>query len=191
MKKTFLSILITSVLLVSCSAFPTAAPTPNIEMTISAEVQSMVAETLTAMPTNTPEPTETPAPTATAIPTETLVPTATSTTDPASLYTPTAWVGTLSPGNTEGLPDALLHIENQTGNPDVLVSLYGVTLTREQPVYYAWIVERMLNVTILWANYNYTVQVPGKGIFQGSWKQNNWDKTTMVISNKGVKITGP
>jgi hypothetical protein len=189
MKNFIYLIFVFSILLSSCSAFPTPAPTPNIELTIESAADEIVSLTLTAMPTYTIVPTQTSTPVPTS--TETLSPEVTATGNPALLTTATPWVGTLSPGNTDGLPEGLLRIENQTGIPGVVVSLYGVTLKREQPIYYAWNVDRSLNSNILWAAYNYTVIVPGKSTFQGSFTQNNYDKTTFVVSLKGVKITGP
>jgi hypothetical protein len=191
MKKIIITILLLSILLSSCSVFPAPTPTPDIQMTIEAEAKVMVAQTLTAMPTNTELPTQTPAPTATAMPTETPLPTETPTVDPATLITPIPFSGTLTSGNTDNLPVGLLHIENKTGIPNVEIQLYGKTIQKEQWVYYAWFIERMMNVNILWAHYDYSVVVPGKSTFTGTFTQNNYDKTTFVITLKGVKITGP
>jgi hypothetical protein len=205
--KRFGLMLVMILLFTACGPAPTPAPTQDVQATALSLSGTMLASTLTAQPSVTPLPSNTPLPTdtPTLAPTETpLAPAetptlapdllATATLDPSlpGLPTATAWSGTLSPGNTDGLPTGLLRIENYTGVKGVIVTLTGVTMTREQPVYYSYLVDGSLNLKILWARYQYVIQVPNKKIFKGTFGQNSKDKTTMKIYlDKGVVILGP
>lgn len=180
----------------ACGPAPTAAPTPDIQATVEFLSSTIVAATLTAMPTNTLPPTSTlqPSPTFTSMPTETSTPAETSTPEatPTFEFTPTPWSGTFAPGNTEGLPTGFLRIENLTGEDMILFTLNGVTLTREQPVTYSNSVTTNLVMTILWAKYQYFIQIPNKRLFTGTFTQGNKDKTTIrVYLNKDPVILGP
>lgn len=198
MKKTGL-LIVFALVLSACGQAPTPMATPNIQQTIEVVSSTMIAETLTAQPTpstvpsNTPEPTATP----TILPTETPTPDPASitlvspTTDPVNGPTETPWSGTLSPGNTDGLPKGFLRIENNTGVKEITISMTGITLTREQPIYLAYKVTGALNLVILWARYDYVIQVPGKIIFKGKFTQNNKDKTTIRVLPNKVVIVGP
>lgn len=183
-------------MLSACGPAPTQVATPEIEKTVASVAETAVAATLTAQPTSTsiptktPQPTPTPTRTATATMDLTSSPTPDLTNSPAGPTT-TAWSGSLTGNNTEGLPVGYLLLENDTGIKDVIVTLMGTTLTREQSVYYSYKVNGSLLITIYWANYNYTIQVPGKKIFSGSFTQNNKDKTTFRISLTKVVIVGP
>jgi len=188
-------------ILTACGPAPTPAATPDIQGTIAAMSGTLVAATLTAQPSATLVPTKPALPTATA----TSLPSETATLEPfaAAALTPTldpalsgrasatAWTGTLSPGNTEGLPTGLLRIENNTGVKEIIVTLTGVTMTREKTVYYAYKVTGALNITILWARYQYVIQIPNKRTLTGSFGQNSKDKTLMRVELTKVVIAGP
>lgn len=183
--------------LTACGPAPTAA-TPDIPSTVAAVSSTMLAGTLTAQPSSTPVPTNTPQPTATQTPTDT--PTATSSgsqtltpTLPAVLAGPSAtpWTGTFSPGNTDGLPTGLLQIQNNTGQPEITVTLNGTTTARQQPVYYSYKVTNSLNINIFWASYQYIVLIPGKRTMTGTFSQASKDKTTMRVDLTKVVIMGP
>ena len=199
--KRFGLMLTTMLLFAACGPVPTPAPTQDLQATVLAISGTMVAGTLTAQPSLTPPPSNTPLPTdtPTLAPTETVTPaaldlSATLTLDPALTGVPsaTAWSGVLNPGNTDGLPTGLLRIENYTGVKEIIVTLTGVTMTREQPVYYSYKVNGSLNINILWARYKYVINIPNKKIYSGSFGQNSKDKTTMKIYlDKGVIILGP
>ena len=198
--KRFGLILIMVTIFTACGPVPTPAPTPDTAATLRVSVGTMVAETLTAEPSSTPQPSATPLPSNTPLPSETPTitptdgPSPTSTLDATQLAeaTSTPWSGLLSPGNTDGLPTGLLRIENYTGEKEITITLNGVTTTREQPVYYAYKVTGALNITVLWAHYQYLIQVPNKKMFNGTFTQNSKDKTTIKIYlNKDPIIIGP
>jgi hypothetical protein len=209
MKRSGLLLLIMVIMLSACGQAPTPTATPDVAGTAMA----IAAATLAALPSATLAPSDTPLPAATPTtpPTETATVEPTSadalvpTVEPAStevmtptieptmvgLASATAWEGTLSPGDTDGLPTGLLHIENNTGVKDVIVTLSGITMTRNKPVYYSYKVSGALNITIFWGRYQYTIQVPGKKIFSGTFGQGSKDKTTMRIELTKVVIVGP
>jgi hypothetical protein len=210
MKRTGLLLLVMVLMLSACGQAPAPTATPDVAGTAMA----MAAATLAAQPSATLAPSETPLPAATVTtpPTEiaTAEPTSadavTPTIEPtnADALTPTiaptnmpglasatAWEGTLSPGNTDGLPTGLLHIENDTGVKEIIVTLTGVTMTREKLVYYSYKVTGALNITILWARYKYVILIPGKKTYTGTFGQNSKDKTLMRIDLTKVVIVGP
>ena len=188
-------------ILTACGPAPTPAPTLDVQSTINSFSATMVASTLTAQPSATSLPTNTssPSPTFTAFPTETAtpdlsLPTASATPDLSATLdaTPTAWSGTFVPGDINGLPTGFLRIENLTGQKEITITLEGVTLTREQPVYYSYKVNAALVITVLWARYKYIIQIPNKKIFTGTFTQGNKDKTTIrVYLTKDPVIVGP
>lgn len=186
-----------AMLLSACSPAPAPAPTPDLNATVAAISGTMLAGTLTAQPSSTPLPTETPQPTATTAPSDTPTPgsAATPSLSPAQITvlapTSTAWIGTFSPGNTNDLPTGILQIINNTGQPEIMVTLNGITTSREQPVYYAYTVNTVLNLNVYWASYQYMVQIPGKRIMTGSYTQQSKDKTTMRVDLTKVAIIGP
>jgi hypothetical protein len=149
----------------------------------------MLAGTLTAQPSATPSFTSSPQPTPTVQPTETT--TLEPTISPTPSRTATPWSGHFSPGDTEGLPTGLLRIENNSGVSEIIVTLNGITLTREQPVYYSYKVTGSLNLNIYWARYQYIVQIPGKRVLTGTFGQASKDKTTMRVNLTQVVIVGP
>ncbi len=188
-----------SMLITACGPTPVSIPTPDIQATTAAIVSQMIKTTQEAQLSATLAPTNTSLPTATMTdpppdtPTpEQVVATITASVDPLmGLATSTPWFGTLSPGNTEGLPTGFLRIENNTGVKEIIVTLTGVTLKRDQPVYYAYKVNGALVLTILWARYQYVVQVPNKRVFTGSFSQASKDKTILRVNPTVVNIIGP
>jgi hypothetical protein len=170
MKRTFLIVIALILTLTACG-----------QGAISA---TMVATTLTALPTltNTPLPTETPTlPPATETPTPTV--TATSTSIP--------FQGTLAPAGLGGtLPVKKFLIANNTSET-LHVSIYGVSMPGEKPLYYEYDVTGAFSFDIVWGSFQYTVQVGTKKIFTGNFKINNYDKTVMRVYMTKVVITGP
>jgi hypothetical protein len=190
--------LVVIMLFTACAPAPIPAPTPDINATVEAVTKKIVSETLTAQPSPTLVPTSTalPTETPTLIPTQTATPelAAASVTPTQSLAgdaTSTPWTGTFDPGNTDGLPNAFFRIDNFSGVKGVLVTLNGITLTREQPIYYAFKVDGSQVSTIKWARYKYVIQIPNKRIFTGSVTINNKDKTTLSIYLTKITIVGP
>ena len=198
----FVSILLLS----ACGPAPTPiTPTVDINATTSAMAADIIKGTSEAQLSATPHPTNTLAPANTQPPTETStsLPAETSTAevtftpptvtiDPLmGMVTSTPWIGTLSPGNTDGLATGFLRIENNTGVKEIVVTLTGVTLKRQQPVYYAYKVTNSLVITILQAKYSYVVQVPNKNMFTGTFGQANKDKTVLRVTPTSVIIIGP
>jgi len=186
-------LLIFVLLLSSCSPAPAPTATPDLPKTIQALSATSVAATMAAMPSSTQVPTNTPTSAPTNPPTETTVQ-LTSTPSPTLfeiIPTVTPWLGTLSPGNTEGLPTGLLRIENNTGEKEITITLTGVTLTREQLVYLAYKVTGSLNITVFLARYKYVIQIPGKGMYQGTFAQKSKDKTTIRVFDSKILIVGP
>jgi len=192
MKKVIFLTLILSLALSSCSAissvFATPTITPDVPATALAAAQIAVAETLTAMPTNTPvPPTETPVPTATLAPTNTPEPTPTAT---STMY-PWFVFFAPNPDRLDGLPQGGLRIENHTGEPSIIVTLIGTTAKREQPVYYRYEVPTNTVITVFWGSYDITVEVGTKKTLFASYAQQSKDKTTMSVYLNKVVIVGP
>lgn len=207
MKRSGLLLIVMIMMLSACGPAPVATATPDIPGTAVAAAGTVAAATLAALPSATSAPTDIPLPTPTEIivPTDTLSPAEPATSEPTSaveltptieptqigMASATAWVGTLAPGNTEGLPTGLLRIENNTGVKEIIVTLSGVTMTRNQLVYYSYKVNGAFNLTILWARYKYVILIPGKKTFTGTFGQNSKDKTLMRIDLNKVVIVGP
>ena len=190
-------LLLVFVFIFTACATPSAppTPTPDLPATVLALAGTMIASTLTAQPSKTPAPTQTPLPTATIQASETATPelVGTFTPDPiqSGLASPTAWSGTFSPGNTAGLDEAFLLIENNTGSKEIIVTLNGTTVLRSQPVYYSYKVTGRLVISILQARYQYIIQIPNKRIFTGTFGQMKKDKSTIRVELNKVVITGP
>ena len=214
MKKTSLLLIVMLLMLSACGPAPVATATPDIPGTAVAAAGTVAAATLAALPSATlapsdtplPAPTETSVPTDAATPTDAAAPTEAATSEPTAaaaltptiaapaqpgVASPTVWEGTLSPGNTDGLPTGLLRIQNNTGVKEIIVTLSGVTMTREKLVYYSYKVTGSLNITILWARYKYVILIPGKKTYTGTFGQNSKDKTLMKIDLTKVVIVGP
>jgi hypothetical protein len=202
--KQFGLILALLVLLTSCGPAPTAAPTPDLNATMSALSGTMVASTLTAQPTNTLVPTATPLPTETATlaPTETATPAPTATVDPLAplatldpalpgLPTPTAFTGSVVQGDLTGLGTALLQVQNLTGVKEIIVTLTGVTIPREVPLYLSYKVTGGMNITIYPGSWQVSVEIPGKRFLTSGFRQTNKDKTTLKVYLTKLVILGP
>lgn len=181
-----------SLLLSSCSTissvFATPTVTPDLPATALASAQTAVAETLTAMPTNTPvPPTETPVPTATMAPTNTPEPT------PTATSTMVPWFGFFAPNpdRVDGLPTGLLRIENNTGEPFIIVNLNGTTSKREQPVWYRYKVSTVEFIDVYWGYYDVVVEVSNSKTLYSSFTQQSKDKTTMYVNKGKISIVGP
>jgi hypothetical protein len=178
----------------ACGPAPTPAPTPDINATIAALSNTMLAGTLTAQPTKTPVPTETLSPTATPTMLVSETPTlelATSVPSPTTGPSATPWTGFFDPGNTNDLPTGLLRIENLSGEKEITVTLNGITLSRDQPVYYAYKVTGAFNIDVKWARYSYVIQIPNKRTITGTFGIASKDKTTMKIYLTKVVVAGP
>jgi hypothetical protein len=189
----------------ACGPAPTPAPTPDANATMSAFSGTMVAATLTAQPTNTSVPTNTPLPseTATSLPTETAtLPAATATLDPLApvatldpalpmVPTATKFVGQFAPGSLEGLPVALLRVENLSGVKEIIITLNGTTRVNQLPVYLAYKITGSLNINIYLGTWQYKVEIPNKRFLTGVFKQTNKDKTTMKVYLTKIAVLGP
>lgn len=188
------------IILSACGPAPTSpAPTPDVHATTAAIADHITKSTLEAQlsatlpPTKPPLPSATPTelPASTSTP-EIIIPISSPTIDPLmAMVTPTPWMGTLSPLNSDDIPTGLLRIENHTGVKEIVITLSGVTLKRSQPIYYAYKVTGALVITILHASYTYTIQVPGKRIFTGTFTQASKDKTTIKVYPANVAVIGP
>lgn len=179
-------------LLTACGTAATPAPTVDVAATVSSLSGTMVAGTLTAQPTATFNPTAT----MTVTETETVTPTPAPPTEtpviPTETLTPTPFFGTLSPLDTSGDPQGYFLIENNTGQPEIIVNIYGSTyLGNPKPVYIAYKVTKSFLFQIPWGDYQYTVQVGTKKIFTGSVGIRNKDKTTMRVTMTKVVVVGP
>lgn len=185
----------------ACGPVPTPMPTPNLEATMSSISGTMVAATLTAQPTQTPIPSATPLPTETATlpPTETPTPAATATLDPfappptvdPALATPTAFVGVMTSGNFEGLPQAILRVENLTGVKEIIVTVNGSTIPREQALYLSYKVTGGYNILLYTGRWQIRVEIPGKRFLETGYVQGNKDKTTLKVYLNKLVLTGP
>lgn len=202
--KPFGLILALMLILAACGPAPTPAPTPDINATMSAFSATMVASTLTAQPTNTSIPTDTtpPTETATSLPTETAtveavgtpsLSTPNATLNPAQPGVPTAtdFVGQFAPGSLEGLPTAILRVENLSGVKEIIITLNGVTKPRGIPVYLAYKVAGSLNINIYIGTWQYKVEIPNKRYLSGTFRQTNKDKTTMKVYLMKIAVLGP
>lgn len=175
----------------ACAPATPPAPTPDEAATISALAQTMVAETLTAVPTltATPPPSATPIP-ASATPAETTIPGATASAAP--LASPTLFEGTLAPA---GLPNdervGWIVLSNESDFKDGTITLNGVTSVGEKPVYFSYAFTRLLKFYLPWGTYKYYITAGDKKHFSGEFRINNWDKTTIVIRNDKLLVRGP
>ncbi len=182
----------------ACGSASTPVPTQDINATIEAISKSMIASTLTAQPTATNPPTNTPLPseTPTTLATQTTAPDlslATATIDPSlgGVATATPWTGFFDPGNTDKLPIGTFRIDNLSGVKEIIVTLNGITLSKDQPVYYAYKVTKSLVIQVKWGNYDFVVQIPNKRFISGSFRISNDDKTTMTVFLTKVTVNGP
>lgn len=186
--------------LAACGSAPATAPVVDLNATAESYAATMIAGTLTAIPTATLPPTETATPLATDTPAAsptlefTNTPEFTSTPEfiPTETFTPTnaPFIGTLAPLGVENLPTCPFLIENETGSK-VIVSITGITSPGEKPVYYSYDVATRFMFEMPFGNYDYNVNIDNKKIYTGSFRIYNWDKTTMRISMNKVQIFGP
>jgi hypothetical protein len=203
MKRFLFTLLITSTLLTACGPAATPQPTLDIAATINSVAGTMAAGTLTAQPTSTPVPTSTftpEPPTATMpLPTETsnAPAAATATATPAlgpvvETATPEPFFGTLDPLGASTYKQGLFRIDNNSGEKEVIVNIYGNTNQgNPKPVYMAYKVTLSFLFDIPYGDYQYTVQVNTKKIYTGSFIIRNKDKTTMRIMKDKVIVVGP
>ena len=203
--KKFALIISMLVILGACGPAPTPAPTPDLNATMSALSGTMVAATLTAQPTNTLVPTKTTLPTETATslpPTETPAALPVGTLDPSlptatlgpalpGVPTPTVFQGTFVPGDLTGLQVAILRVENLSGVKEIIVTITGVTVPREIPVYLSYKITGALNFNIYTGSWQYKIEIPNKRFMTGAFRQTNKDKTTMKVYLQKVVILGP
>ena len=191
MKKILFVLFIISTFLAACAPATPAAPTPDVNATIQSLSATMVASTLTAMPTQTVIPTETPIPlpTATSTPLITNTPIATNTTVPTITTTPEAFVGCFAPAGTGNIRLGIFRFELDT-TKTAEVYLHGVSLNGDKVVDCSYTVDASFNTQIIFGNYQYSVVV-GNKTFTGSFPLVNDDKTTMRIFDKKVIVVGP
>lgn len=199
--KRFSFFIVLVILLTACGPTPTPAPTPNLAATAAILSGTMVAGTLTAQPTNTLAPTATPLPTATPTlaPTETATPAASPTLDPLAppptldpaLATPTVFVGQVTSGNFEGLTQAILHVENWTGVKEIIVTINGTTIPREQALYLSYKVTGSYNISLYTGRWQIRVEIPGKRFLETGYVQGSKDKTTLKVYLNKLVLTGP
>lgn len=190
MKRVLLLSLLTVVLLAACGPAPTPPPpTADVAATSKSITGTIVAGTLTAMPTATLPPTDTPTPAATDTPPAT--DTATSTASPTITATSLPFEGTLAPAGVGQSKTSLFRINNETS--DYLnITMYGVSANGNLPVYYQYgPIKYSFNFTLIWGTYNWTVQIGNKKTFSGKVRIYNYDKTTMNVKSNGVVISGP
>ncbi len=189
MKQTLIALLLIMVLLAACGPAPTPVPpTADLNATVSAMSETMVAGTLTAQPTTTPlPPTETATPTPpplTDTPTPTITPTPTETTASE------AFIGCFAPGGVGNTPMGVFRMENNT-KETLRIHLNGTSLNGDRTVNCSYIVTMSFNVEIIFGHYNYIVQIGQKRSIDGRFDILSSDKTTMRIYDKKVVVVGP
>lgn len=188
MKQILPVLLLMSAFLAACGPTATPEPTVDLNATINAMSMTMAAGTLTAQPTNTPLPTGTP--TLTPLPTPTGTPFPTLTFTPTITPTVQVYEGCFAPAGVGNTPTGLFRMENNT-KEELRVNLNGVSFNGNVAVNCAYIVNLSYNVEIIWANYNYHVQIGNKRTISGTFMINNSDKTTMRVYDKKVVVVGP
>ena len=202
--KRFGLLLILMFLVSACGQAPTPTATPDVPSTAAAIANTMVAGTLTAMPTATKAPTATPQPTATAAPTETPAPTEAPTADPGAVATalpaatqvvgpqatPTMFFGTTTAGDTNNLTDAYLLIQNLSGEKVVYVTLTCHT-SKGAVITYNVSVTKTAVVKYVVGSYAVLVQIPNKRYLSISYAQTNKDKSTLSIYLTKLAVHGP
>jgi hypothetical protein len=191
MMKNYLLLALLLVLLCAGCA-PAVKVTPSATFDIPATTEALagtiVAGTLTAMPTRTPPPTQTETPIP---PTETPLP-PTETASPSPTLTPEPFFGTLA---AAGLPNngkmGFIKVDNNSDFMPITLTIQGVTASGEKPIYIAYKIERSFTFEIPFGSYTYVVDLAGKRTLSGDFRINNYDKTTINIQNNKVIITGP
>ncbi len=190
MKKNLLLIILLALLSACQGAGASPTPTSDVNATIVALSEAMTAGTLTAQPTETTVPSATPEPpTPTPIP---LTETPTPTLEPTATLTPEPFYGTLDPLGSGDNKTGLFLIENNTGEPEITVTINGYTHEgNPKPIYIAYKVTNTLRFDIPWGDYQYVVQIGKKKTLTGSFIIRNFDKTTMRVSLQKVIVVGP
>jgi hypothetical protein len=193
MKKNLLLLFAISLLIAACApaATPEPSATPDIPGTTEALAQEIVASTLTAMPTNTLTPTATFTPTETPLPTATF--TETPTLEPTATATLIPFWGEFAPaGLPQGVNKGYILFENETNIKPVYLNIQGTTEQGERPYYYKWsFEERQHRWDLPFGTYTYVIFLGEKKMFTGTFRINNYDKTTFFIRENMVKIVGP
>jgi hypothetical protein len=185
MKRILIPLLLIVALLAACGPAPTPQPTVDVNATISAISETMVAGTLTAQPTATPLPTDTPTPIP---PTDTPTPTATLT--PTETVTPQAFVGCFAPAGVGNVSNSTFRIENNT-KQTLRVYMNGVSPSGNYSVNCSYVVTASFNTEIIFGDYEYSVQIGDKRTIGGKFKITGSDKTTMRIYDNKVVVVGP
>jgi hypothetical protein len=185
--KQILIALLSIAVLAACGPAPTPAPTVDINATISALSETMVAGTLTAQPTATVPPTETPTPTPPPV-TDTPVPSPTL--EPTTTLTPVPFVGCFAPAGVGNIKLGVFRMENNT-KKKVAVYLNGTSLSGNKTVNCSFDATVSFNTEIIFGKYSYIVQVGDKRSFDGTFSILNDDKTTMRIFDNKVIVVGP
>ncbi len=191
MKRFFLTLTLLTMLTACGGQAQTPAPTVDVNATIAAISGTMMAGTLTAQPSQTPLPTSTFTPQPSATFTITPEPTATFTPEPTA--TLPLFYGEFTPA---GLPASInrgyILFENETKIRPVTLNIQGTTDQQERPVYYRYTFEeRQHRYNIPFGTYQYVIFLGEKKIFSGSFRINNFDKTTFFIREDKVVIVGP
>lgn len=109
----------------------------------------------------------------------------------AVLAPPAILDGMLAYGNRAGLTAAILRVENLSGEKEIILTLDGVILPRQQSVHHQYKVSKNLNITIYTGSWQYKVEIPNKRYISGAFRQTNKDKTTMKVYLMKVAVHGP
>jgi hypothetical protein len=197
--KQILTMIFLALMLASCA--PAATPAPlDLQATVENLSATIVAGTLTAMPTAAASSTPIP-PTETPSPTETMILTETATISPEEAATGTQAVaqltasatplqGTFAPGGVSGKTMKILVIEN-LADKTAKITLTGTTDPTGNYVYYEYEVSNVLSLNdVHWGYYHFVVIV-GNQTFSGDFRIQNYDKIVIKIYNNKVAVVGP
>lgn len=177
--------------LAACAPATPPPPTPDIPATTAALAQEIVSGTLTAMPTPTLPPSETPTPTETLTPTATATETATP--EPTITATIPPFYGEFAPaGLPPGVDKGYVLFNNETKIRPVYLNITGITAQGERPYYYKWTFhESQHRWDLPFGTYDYVIFLGDKKMYSGSFRINNYDKTTFFIRENKLNIAGP
>lgn len=181
MKHTILIGLLLSILLAAC-----AAPAPTAQPTFT-PVPSPIE---TMSPTDTAAPSATVTLTATETPEFTRTASATKPPKPTKTPKPKVFIGCFAPAGTSG-PTAPFKIESHT-NKRVVAYINGVSRNGNFTVYCTEIVKQGIPeyLTLMWGNYQYTIEIGASITKRGTFFINDSDKATMQIFEDKIRI-GP
>lgn len=101
-----------------------------------------------------------------------------------------AFVGCFAPAGANNIPVGVFRIENNT-KETLRVYLNGVSFSGDKTVNCSYIVTLSFNIEIIFANYDYSVQIGTKRTIEGKFYINNDDKTTMRVYDNKVVVVGP